>query len=208
MIAALYVETDGAYFGLLGVEPYDEARDARKYAGPHPVVCHSPCQRWGRYATGAPNKPRQYRVGEDGGCFAAALTSARNYGGVMEHPKDSKAWPFFGLKTPPTAGGWIQADDFGGWTCCVEQGHYGHLSRKATWLLVYGVEPENLPELKWGRSPQRIHPRALELHGYEKARRIGMMAMVGGKNKTRIRNATPPEFRQVLIDIANLARKD
>jgi hypothetical protein len=65
-----------------------------------------------------------------------------------------------------------------------------------------------LPELKWGRSPQRIHPRALELHGYEKARRIGMMAMVGGKNKTRIRNATPPEFRQVLIDIANLARKD
>jgi hypothetical protein len=106
MIAALYVETDGAYFGLLGVEPYDEARDARKYAGPHPVVCHSPCQRWGRYATGAPNKPRQYRVGEDGGCFAAALTSARNYGGVMEHPKDSKAWPFFGLKTlrPQAAG--------------------------------------------------------------------------------------------------------
>lgn len=48
MIAALYVETDGAYFGLPGVDPWDEARDARKYAGPHPVVAHPPCQRWGK----------------------------------------------------------------------------------------------------------------------------------------------------------------
>ena len=33
-IAALYVETDGCYFGLPGVDPWDEARDARLYAGP------------------------------------------------------------------------------------------------------------------------------------------------------------------------------
>lgn len=33
----------------------------------------------------------------------------------------------------------------------------------------------------------------------------GMMAMVGGKDKTRIRNATPPEFRDVLIDLARRA---
>lgn len=43
---------------------------------------------------------------------------------------------------------------------------------------------------------------ALAKHGYEKARRIGMMAMVGGKNKTRIRNATPPQFRDLLLSIA------
>jgi hypothetical protein len=201
-IAALYVETGGTYFGVPGIDPWDEARDARKYIGPHPVICHSPCQRWGRYATGAPNKPRQYRVGEDGGCFAAALTAARNYGGVLEHPKDSKAWKFFGLTEPPGHGGWIKADEFGGWTCCVEQGHYGHLSRKATWLYAVGTER---PELIWGPSEQRIHPRALELHGYAKARRIGMMAMVGGKDKTRIRNATPPAFRDVLVAIARSA---
>jgi hypothetical protein len=47
MIAALYVETDGAYFGVPGVDPWDEARDARRYAGPHPIVAHPPCQRWG-----------------------------------------------------------------------------------------------------------------------------------------------------------------
>ena len=37
-VAALYVETNGSYFGLPGVDPWDEPRDARLYAGPHPVV--------------------------------------------------------------------------------------------------------------------------------------------------------------------------
>lgn len=199
VVAALYVETDGAYFGAPGVDPWDERRDARKYNGPHPVVAHPPCQRWGRYWHGAPNKPHQHRLGEDGGCFAAALTAVRNYGGVLEHPAHSKAWAFFGLAAPPAAGGWVRADDFGGWTCHVEQGHYGHLSRKGTWLYAKGTD---LPALRWGPSEQRIHPVALAKHGYAKARRIGMMAMVGGKEKTRIRNATPPEFRDVLVQMA------
>ena len=37
MIAALYVLTDGPYFGLEGVDPWDEPRDARTYRGPWPV---------------------------------------------------------------------------------------------------------------------------------------------------------------------------
>ena len=44
-VAALYVEPKGCYVGVLGVEPWDEARDARKYSGPHPVVAHPTCQR-------------------------------------------------------------------------------------------------------------------------------------------------------------------
>jgi len=50
MIAALYVEKNGCYFGLDGVDPWDEERDARKYDGPYPVVAHPPCQLWGRMA--------------------------------------------------------------------------------------------------------------------------------------------------------------
>ena len=46
-IAALYVEPAGCYIGQPGIDPWDEARDARQYAGPHPVVAHPPCQRWG-----------------------------------------------------------------------------------------------------------------------------------------------------------------
>jgi hypothetical protein len=88
------------------------------------------------------------------------------------------------------------------WTCYVEQGHYGHMSRKPTWLLARGV---HLPALDWSKGEQRLHPVALARYGYAKARRIGMTAMVGGKDKTRIRNATPDEFRDVLIGIARSA---
>lgn len=48
MIAALYVEAGGSYYDLDGVEPWDEARDARLYPGPYPAVAHPPCQRWGK----------------------------------------------------------------------------------------------------------------------------------------------------------------
>lgn len=197
-LAALFVETDGAYFGMDGVDPWDEARDARAYAGPHPVIAHPPCQRWGRYWHGSPRKPHQYRLGEDRGCFASALTAVRNYGGVLEHPAYSLAWAWFGIKEPPSGGGWVEADAYGGRTCHVEQGHYGHMARKATWLYAKGV---TAPELIWGTSPQRIHPVALERHGYEKARRTGVMAYVGGKDKSKIRAATPPEFRDLLISM-------
>jgi len=202
-IAALYVETNGVYFDQHFVEPWDEARDARPYPGPFPVVAHPPCQRWGRFWHGSTRKPHQYRLGDDGGCFASALASVRRWGGVLEHPAHSHAWKAFGLERPPLAGGWIAADELGGWTCYVEQGFYGHESRKPTWLYAARVD---LPELRWGRGAQRIPEWMIERYGYEKARRIGVVAMVGGKNKTRIRNATPPEFRDVLIDIARTAR--
>ena len=42
-IAALFVEENGCYYGLDGVEPWGVSRDARKYDGPFPVVAHPPC---------------------------------------------------------------------------------------------------------------------------------------------------------------------
>ena len=76
------------------------------------------------------------------------------------------------------------------------------MSRKPTWL--YAVA-DDLPELIWTPAPQRLHPVALDRYGYEKARRIGMAAMVGGKDKTKIRERTPIEFRDVLLSIARSA---
>jgi hypothetical protein len=199
MIAALYVETDGAYTGVSGVSLWDEPRDARRYNGPWPVVAHPPCQRWGRFWHGSTRKPYQFKLGDDGGCFEAALAAVRRWGGVLEHPADSRAWSHFNLNPPPRKGGWVAADMLCGWTCCVSQGRYGHISGKRTWLYAHSV---TLPDLQWGDCEQRLHPIAMERHGYEKARRIGMMAMVGGKDKTKIRNATPPEFRDLLISMA------
>lgn len=201
-IAALYVETDGTYTQLPQVEAWDIGRDARKYEGPWPVVAHPPCQRWGRFWHGSTRKPHQFKLGDDGGCFEAALTAVRRWGGVLEHPADSNAWRVFCLNAPRREGGWIRADFCGGWTCYVEQGFYGHFSRKPTWLYACYTD---LPELRWGVGEQRLHPVALAKHGYKKACRIGMMAMVGGKDKTKIRNATPIDFRDLLISIASSA---
>lgn len=197
MIAALFVEKDGCYFGLPGIDPWDESRDARGYGGPYPVIAHPPCQRWGRFWHGSTRKPFQYELGDDEWCFAAAFQAVNRWGGVLEHPAHSHAWRLFGITAPSAEGGWVRSGR--GWTCAVSQGHYGHLAGKPTWL--YANSLGELPELKWGPCEQRLHPVALEKHGYEKARRIGMMAMVGGKDKTKIRNATPPEFRDLLISL-------
>src|SRR5438067_13034090 len=107
-VAALFVERGGVYFGLDDVDPWDEERDARLYAGPWPVVAHPPCNRWSRLSAGV-------RRGQDGGCFAAALDAVRTYGGVLEHPAHSQAWPAFDLQRP-ISGSWTKRLDDPGWS--------------------------------------------------------------------------------------------
>ena len=144
MIAALYVDSNGVYAGLDDVEVWDEARDARLYAGPWPVVAHPPCQRWCRFAKGIEAQYGDgYRVGDDGGCFKAALNAVLDYGGVLEHPAGSLAWDHFGLPKPVSTEGWTTEFFDAGYSCYVEQGRYGQPMRKATWLYAVGVE---LPE--------------------------------------------------------------
>lgn len=204
MIAALYVERDGAYYGLPDVDPWDEARDARLYAGPHPVVAHPPCQRWGRYWNGGPSAKIKREKGDDGGCFAAALAAVRQFSGVLEHPEASAAWDAFGIAAPPRGGGWIRADwvsGYDGWTCCVEQGAYGHRARKATWLYAHGVP---LPSLKWGRADGDFIRLDDGFHSKEERARAVKTGACQRLSK-RQRAATPPAFRDVLLDIARAA---
>lgn len=145
-VAALFVDPAGPYAGRADIDAWDEARDARRYDGALPVVAHPPCERWGRFARGSPRNPVKV-VGDDGGCFQASLAAVRRCGGVIEHPADSKAWPRFGLPLPPRKG-WSPPDEYGGRSCYVDQGVYGHASKKPTWL--YAVLPV-FPELNWTR---------------------------------------------------------
>lgn len=206
-IAALYVETNGAYYGLPGIDPWDEVRDARLYDGPHPVVAHPPCQRGGKLWAGQPLFIKQTGIrkkkGDDGGCFEAALSAVRRFGGVLEHPWQSHAWPHFGLNTPPRAGGWITADFLGGWTCCVEQGRYGHYARKPTLLYAFGVD---LPELEWGHSEMRLDPAVVERMGLKRAKRLGEVGSRGGGQNSTPRIHTPAPFRELLISMARTAK--
>lgn len=203
MIAALFVMKDGPYFGLDGVDPWDEARDARKYAGPHPVVAHPPCQRWGRYWSGGPNPSAARReLGDDGGCFAAAFAAVNIYGGVLEHPEASHAFAHHDLPRPARAGGWVYTGVLG-YVCCVEQGHYGHAARKATWLYYVGHNPP--PDLIWGPS----QGQRLDEGFHSKAERDAARAAGQAPRKrlsTRENLATPPAFRDLLISLAELSR--
>jgi hypothetical protein len=119
VIAALFVAANGCYFGLDGIDPWDEKRDARLYPGPYPVVAHPPCSRWCRLA-GLVEARWGHKRGDDGGCFASALASVRKWGGVLEHPAYSDAWAAFDIPPPSRHGGWMR-DTKGGWSTHVEQ---------------------------------------------------------------------------------------
>lgn len=206
MIAALYVAGNGSYIGLEGVDAWTETRDARLYRGPYPVVAHPPCQRWGKLWAGQPlhiKRTGERKVkGAGNGCFEAALSSARTYGGVLEHPWGSHAWAHFNLNKPPRAGGWVVADIYGGWTCCVEQGRYGHYARKPTLLYVSGCE---LPSLDWGIGAPRLDPAIVERMGLKRAKRLGEVGGRGGGKDSAPRIGTPIPFRDLLVSIARTA---
>ena len=186
VVAALFVERGGPYWNLPGVDPWDEERDARTYAGPHPVVAHPPCRTWSNMANCRP----EIVVGDDDGCFESALRAVRRWGGVLEHPALTKAWRRFDIPRPP-AYGWATSVEYYEhleWVCEVDQGNYGYGCRKPTWLLYVGANP---PPMRWGNSG---HPlSAANFGGGEKGKKRGSRPK---------RSATPPEFRDVLLAMA------
>ncbi len=208
-IAALFVDRRGPYWGRVDVDAWDAERDARAYAGDLPVVAHPPCERWGRYWGGGPSARVKRVLGDDGGCFESALASLNRCGGVLEHPEASHAFKRFGINAPPKSGGWVPA--FGWpegthyWTCCVEQGHYGHPARKATWLFVVGMKRHQLPELLWGKSngvrlDEGFHSKAER----DAARAAGQKPV---KRLSTVQNiVTPPAFAELLITLARGTR--
>jgi hypothetical protein len=189
-VAALFVASRGAYINLPGVDPWDIHRDARLYQGPYPVVAHPPCTAWCQLA-GLVEARWGHKKGEDQGCFQAALTAVRTYGGVLEHPAKSAAWRAYGLPVPRTTGGWTRGE-CGGYSCYVEQHSYGHAAKKGTWLYAYGTA---LPDLRWGSSS-----KGTALVSFCRNR------VAEDESRPRLTKkqakATPPEFRDMLLSLA------
>jgi len=187
-IAALFVETNGCYYGLNNVDPWDIDRDAREYNGPYPVVAHPPCQLWGKMANvnysrwgGEHNKP-----GNDKGCFKSALSSVNRFGGVLEHPAQSYAWAAYNLEKP-IKNCWCRSGE--GWVCEVWQSAYGHRANKATWLYYKGCPPF---QLNWERPKGEYQIGRQDQRG--KARNKPTLSK-------REANSTPLEFMDLLINL-------
>jgi hypothetical protein len=178
-VAALFVDPKGIYAGLPDVELWDEARDARLYDGPFPVVAHPPCKSWSLMGQCRPEIVR----GDDGGCFEAALGSVQAFGGVLEHPAHTHAWRAFGLPTVFRGCGWTCNMIDPGWVCEVDQARYGHPANKRTWLYYVGDQP-----------PAGLHVGPAPFTGRTVRNDGG-----GGRDQ---RSKTPEAFRDALLELA------
>ena len=185
-VAALYVERGGPYFGMPGVDPWDAERDARLYAGPHPVVAHPPCGPWGRL--------RHLYRGNEHDCAPAAVAAVQEWGGVLEHPRDSRLWPFCGMPNPGEF-----PDRHGGITIAVSQVEWGHACAKPTWLYLVGVNPHSIAPPMPGRRPTH----GIWYGDFERAGRAGDRLLGASKE---IRRRTPPAFAAWLVGLARVSR--
>ncbi len=169
-------------------------------------MAHPPCSRWCRLAKCVEAR-WGHKVGDDGGCFAAALEAVRTWGGVLEHPAWSKAWPAFDLPTP-VPGQWTIAErsrhcdglHATGWVCEVSQSAYGHRARKRTWLY-YGGTTRPPFDLNWDS------PAGTAVVGHCRRRADGS---IWRDNRRRMpkkeASATPLAFRDTLISLATHSR--
>jgi hypothetical protein len=195
-VAALYVDPRGPYPGIPGVECWDETRDARNYAGPHPVVAHPPCGPWG--ALKHMRVPNRERRTQDADCAGFAVAAVRRWGGVLEQPARSLMFREFGMPSP--FGG---QDQHGGWTlhCC--QVEWGHPARKQSWIYVVGTERFLAMPPFPGRRPTHW------VSGGRIIDRKGSGGIVPPGIKVcsaQQRRRTPPAFAEFLVELARKCR--
>lgn len=183
-VAALYVDPRGPYPTLVR-DWYDEARDARRYAGPMPVVAHPPCGPWG--------KLRHLSKKDDPALALRAVNQVRLLGGVLEHPSGSLLWGAANLPRPGEL-----PDAWGGRSIEVCQVDWGHVARKRTWLYLVGVH-------ELGAMPETREPTHWASGGGTGSGRTPPGIKVCSAQQRR---RTPVAFAEWLIGLAAQARRE
>ncbi len=180
-VAALYVDERGPYVDMPGVDAWTEARDARRYQGPHPVVAHPPCADWSRLKGMAKHVPGRRELAP------LAVEQVRQWGGVLEHPAWSSLWRTLALPRPGEL-----SDAWGGWSIEVNQVAWGHKAAKPTWLYFVGVERERVRPLFGGTPTHCVTSSASD--------RLLKLSSEAAR-------LTPPAFAAWLVSLARCARR-
>jgi len=84
--AVLYASKKSVWKTFPEADVYDEDRDARTFPGGLPVIAHPPCRLWCRMAA------LSKALASEKFCFWHALAMVRENGGILEHPRFSKAF--------------------------------------------------------------------------------------------------------------------
>lgn len=189
-VAALFVRQDSIYKRMPGVDAWDIERDARRWPGGCPVIAHPPCRGWGKLSYFAKPRSGELELGP------WAVAQVRRFGGVLEHPKDSKLWAAAGLPRPG------QRDDFGGWTLPITQHWWGHRAEKYTWLYIVGVSPGLIapPPLHLGDATHVIAQSRMRRKDGSRLRK-GMAGWRPEVTKAE-REHTPPALAEWLVELA------
>lgn len=197
VVAALYVDARGPYPMMAAVDCWDERRDARLYAGPHPVVAHPPCGSYGSLA-----HLRSDHSDKD--CCPIAVEQVKRWGGVVEQPARSRLWDLCGLPSPGTR-------DRLGFAVEVCQVAWGHVARKRTWLYFVDVDSDNvLATIRHGGSPTHWVSgfRSSTAAAPKRYKANGCAVPPGIKVcSAQQRLRTPPAFAEWLVMIARTASR-
>lgn len=131
-VPVLFTRKNSPYRAL-GCDCYDIERDALTWQGGRPCIAHPPCRSWGQLSHMA--KPRS---GERE-LAVWAMAQVRRFGGVLEHPINSKLWAESGCLS------WGVRDSFGGVLVPLFQSSFGHRAPKLTGLYLVGVHVPDIP---------------------------------------------------------------
>jgi len=184
MTAALYVDVERGPYAAMGLDCWGAERNAKLWPGGSSAVAHPPCGPWGRL--------RWNCTKQDPECGPIAVHQLLAWGGVLEHPANSLLWKHCALPKPRP---WPTALECLGtaprvWTLEVDQCRWGHLARKATWLLMVGVPFSALGERPAHREPTRTI-------GTNREGRKGKLCLPKSQ-----RHVTPPAFAEWLVSLA------
>lgn len=133
MTPVLFTRKTSPYLAL-GADCYDAERNALTWPGGRPAIFHPPCRSWGQLSHMAKPRPGERELAE------WAMRMVRRYGGVLEHPINSKLWK------ESRCHGWGLRDQWGGVLVPCAQSAFGHRAPKFTGLYMVGIDIPSIPE--------------------------------------------------------------
>lgn len=202
MIAALYIDPRGPYPKIAGVDCWGPDRDANKYDGTGPIVAHPPCGPW--------STMRHMYKGDERDCAPIAVGFVRGFGGVLEHPANSRLWDVCGLPKPTDVlDGHGKLDSLGGFTVQVDQCDWGHVARKRTWLYIVGADWLDVTRMYAARPFPGARPThwASGSRGRSAGKQGGAVPDGIKVCSAAQRRRTPPLFAAWLIELAGKCKK-